>query len=419
MFHDAHTEKTAIATAIYNRRALELLMECEDDIFYNLKIKTIFQVMKDLFGKGYPVDMVTIRQRLKEMGQLENIGGDEVIAKFATTPTTFNINYIIKTLTEYQQRRSLQNLSYLISEDIKSPGVGLEEIFNKINDTVTSLDNISNAEYAEIKELLEKPVEEFDVTGKYIETGFDALDSRLIGLFKSELSILAARPGNGKTALALNIAASVARKENVLFVSLEMSNTQLALRLISAESKVNSDFIRRGRIQPEEYEKIKKASEKLKTLNLSFIEAYNLDEIIAHIRKRSRRMNIGLVVIDYLQLIQVSSKNQRYVQVGEISRRLKLLTRELDIPILCLAQLSRAAEERVPRLSDLRESGDIEQDADVVVFIHKDPALKKGKIVNIFFAKNRSGQADSATEMIFDKTITRFFDVDNMHSEEV
>lgn len=415
MFNDVKIETSAIATAIYNREALELLAECDDNIFYNLKLKKIFGVIKYLFEKGYPVDLITIRQRLKEIGELENIGGDAAIASFAQTYTTTDINFIIRKLVKFQQRRELQNLSYLIDENIKTPGIEVEEIFNNINETVRKLDNINNAEYIEIKELLKNPIESYDVTGKYIQTGFEALDSKLIGLFKSELSILAARPGNGKTALALNIAANVSKMKNVLFISLEMTADQLGLRLISAESMVNSDFIRRGRLQEEDYLKIKNSAERLKLLNLSFVEAYTLDEIIALIRKRARTIDIGLVIIDYLQLIQVNSKLQRYIQIGEISRRLKLLTRELDLPILCLAQLARSAEDRVPKLSDLRESGDIEQDADVVMFIHKDPSLKKGKVINIFFAKNRSGQADSAAEMLFDKTITRFFDVDYSH----
>ena len=409
--YDVHTEKSAIATALYNSQALELLMECDEDIFHNLNIKSMFKVMKELHSGGHVVDLLSLRQGLIEHGIYEKVGGSSIV-DLANTYTTYNIQQVIRTLTKYQQRRKLQNLSMLIDEKVKAPGVEVEDIFNQINETMQALDSINNAEYVEIKNILkDDPVNDFNITGKYIETGFHALDSILIGLFKSELAILAARPGCGKTALALNIAANVARTKNVLFVSLEMSNSQLGLRLLSADAQVNSDFIRRGKLLEDDYARLKQSANKVRQLKLSMVDAQSLDSIIAQIRKLARRIDLSLVVIDYLQLIQVSTNAQRYIQVGEISRRLKLLTRELDIPILCCAQIGRPAEERVPKLSDLRESGDIEQDADVVMFIHKDPALKKGKVVNILFAKNRSGMADTKTEMVFDKACTKFYDV--------
>lgn len=414
MIYDIKSEFSAIATALYNREALTLLMESTEDIFYHQNNRKLFNAVRELYTAGEEIDLLTLRHKLLQMGEYENVGGSPVIAELAQAHTTYNMPYVIRTLTKLQQRRKLQELSDLIEEKVKAPGVDVEEIFNQINETVGSLDNINNAEFVEIRQLVKdgQLLSDLDITGKYIQTGFKGIDSILIGLFKSEFIILAARPGCGKTALALNIAANVARDKKVLFISLEMKEQQLLLRLVSSESKVNSDFIRRGKLNDDEKQAVNSAWEQtVKHLNLSIVKTQSLDGIVSHVRKYARRHEIGLLVVDYLQLVRVNDfKNQRYVQVGEISRRFKLLGMELDIPILCLAQLSRSAEDKKPKLSDLRESGDIEQDADVVMFIHKDPALK-GKLVNICFAKNRSGMADTETEMLFDKSCTKFYDV--------
>ena len=415
-FSDAHTERACLATAITRNEALLDIVTLTDEAFYNNNNKIIYKTLKNLHKEGEKIDIITLRNALLESGNLEKIGGQNYLVELLQEQTIVNFKYAIRTLAKLSLRRKLFTLSEKIN-DLTKTNVENELILNEIENTIRSIDSINKEEFIEAEKLFDSGIEQYDITGKFLPTGFEALDSRLIGLFKSELIILAARPGCGKTALALNIATGISKNKNVLFISLEMSPSQLGLRMLSSEAMVDSDFIRRGIVNESDKAKLNNSRERLKNINMTFVESYTLDEIIAKIRKVSQYKLIELVVIDYLQLIQVTSQNQRYIQVGEISRRLKLLSRELDIPILCLAQLNRSADDRVPKLSDLRESGDIEQDADVVLFIHKQPE-EKGNIVNIIFAKNRSGKADARAEMIFRKEFTRFFDVDNNHSYE-
>lgn len=416
IFADSHTERACLATAIIRKDALEEITSLTDEVFYDSNNRIIYNSLMELYNNGESVDILTLRTRLAESGQLEKIGGEPYLAELLKESTIVNLKYCLRTLLKLSLRRKLANLSEKI-EDLTNSNVENELILNEIEETIRSLDKVNYEEFIDVQNLFRSGIDEYNIRGKYLSTGFDALDSRLIGLFKSELIIIAARPGCGKTALALNIATNVAREHSVLFISLEMNPSQLGLRMLSSDALVDSDMIRRGIINSDDRAKLDDSRTRLKKLNLGFTESYSLDEIISKIRKISQYKNLEFVVIDYLQLIQVTSKNQRYIQVGEISRRLKLLSIELNIPILCLAQLNRAAEDRVPKLSDLRESGDIEQDADVVLFIHKNPD-EKGNMVNILFAKNRSGKADSRAEMLFKKQFTRFFDVETHHDFE-
>jgi len=408
VFQDSITEKMLLSTAIIKRDALLDLVELDPEVFYNEKHKLIYSAMKQLHNEGEEIDVMALRCKLAEAGQLQYIGGDNYLAELLENNSLVNYKFAGRTLTKLLLRRKLAGLSLKIHDLTNQSGVENELILNEIEETIRQVDRINHDDYTDIKDLMAGELKDYDVTGKYIPTGFTGLDSRLIGLFKGELIILAARPGVGKTALAMNITTNIAKTHNTLFISLEMSTRQIGMRALSAEAMVDSDLLRRGNFQ-EHTAKLEKARSELKKLKLGFIQSYTIDEIVSKIRKMSQHKNVEFVVIDYLQLVQVTSNNQRYVQVGEISRKLKLLSIELDIPIMALAQINRAAEERLPKLSDLRESGDIEQDADVVLFIHK---KTEGENVDILFAKNRSGKADSTAEMIFKKQFTRFFDVD-------
>jgi len=408
VFQDSITEKMLLSTAIIKRDALLDLVELDPEVFYNEKHKLIYSAMKQLHNEGEEIDVMALRCKLAEAGQLQHIGGDNYLAELLENNSLVNYKFAGRTLSKLLFRRKLKDLSLKIHDLTNQSGVENELILNEIEETIRQIDRINHDDYTDIKDLMAGELKDYDVTGKYIPTGFSGLDSRLIGLFKGELIILAARPGVGKTALAMNITTNIAKTHNTLFISLEMSTRQIGMRALSAEAMVDSDLLRRGNFQ-QHTSKLEKARDELKKLKLGFIQSYTIDEIVSKIRKMSQHKNVEFVVIDYLQLVQVTSNNQRYVQVGEISRKLKLLSIELDIPIMALAQINRAAEERLPKLSDLRESGDIEQDADVVLFIHK---KTEGENVDILFAKNRSGKADSTAEMIFKKQFTRFFDVD-------
>jgi len=411
LFTDPYTEKAVLSTALIKHDALVDLSSLTDDDFFNENNRLVYQSIMELYKHGESVDILALRSRLVEKGHLEKIGGEYFLADILKESSLINFNYSVRTLKKLTLRRKLNNLSGRINDLVEENGISNEEILNEIEKTIRGIDEINSEEFIDISKLYKGGVDQYDITGNYLPTGFDALDSRLIGLFKSELIILAARPGCGKTALALNIAVNVSKEHNVLFFSLEMSTYQIGLRILSSDAKVDSDLIRRRKLTEEDRKKLHRSMTKLNQLHLTFNESDSLNEIISKIRKYSQTKNLEMVVIDYLQLINVTSQNQRYIQVGEISRRLKGLSRELNIPILCLAQLNRAAELQVPKLSDLRESGDIEQDADVVIFIHKNPE-EKGNMVNILFAKNRSGKADARARMIFKKEYTQFYDLD-------
>jgi replicative DNA helicase len=405
-YFDLDAEKSFIAATIWNAKARTHITDVDADDFYDVVHRSVFTAIRELYIAGEEIDLLAIRAKVGDHVD------DKTLAEFGQAAPSYNIKSLINTIERHAKRRKLFTLSTLIRDRLKA-GEDTTDISSQIDDTVRELDKINAHDMITCEALFENWEDMFNIVGRFVKTDYEALDSKLIGLFKGELSILAARPGIGKTALAVNIAQNVAKKEKVIFISLEMSLQQLGRRMISATALVDSTTI--GEFESDR-ELIKSTAKKLQELNLTFFDnCFSLDHIVSQIRKYNQMHEIGLIVIDYLQLIQTTVKGNRYLQVGEISRRLKLLTRELDVTILCLAQLNRAAEDRVPKLSDLRESGDIEQDADVVLFIHKEP-MDKSENVNILFAKNRNGKADTMSRMIFKKKFTRFNDEDTRHN---
>lgn len=419
-FQDTITERACIAAAIMRAEALEKLVELDNEVFYDQGNRTLHAALVDLHREGEAVDSITLRGRLVERGEFQKIGGDTMLAGLLAEYPAFNVAYAVRKLTEMSARRRLVDLTMRVNNLSKQPGVENAAIINEIEETIREIDTIKREDFITMREMYDAQdvSSMYNVTGLYVPTGFNGIDSRLIGLFKSELIILAARPSVGKTALGVNIARKVAEKRDVLFISLEMpAKSQLGLRLISAEARINSRQIRMGKVSATEKESINRAAGKLRELRLTFVEfCFTLDHLIAKARKFAKSTNLGLIVVDYLQLIQVPGNHQRYVQVGMVSRALKHLSRELDVPVLCLAQISREAENRAPKLSDLRESGDIEQDADVVIFLHKDQN-DKSKNVDVLFAKNRNGLASTTAQLALHKEYTLFGDIDYAQSE--
>jgi replicative DNA helicase len=419
-FVDITTERACIAAAIVRAEALEKLAFLDSSVFYDGANQKIHGAMVDLYKAGEAVDTLTLRSRLVERGEYQQVGGDKVMAELLAEYPSMNIPYAVRKLSEMAHRRRLVELSTRIKDLSKSPGVENDAIINEIEETIREIDTIRHEEYIHIRKMFEADdiAALYNAQGMYIPTGFSAIDSRLIGLFKSELIILAARPSLGKTALGINIARKVSETKDVLFISLEMSVNQIGLRLISAETRIDSRRIRLGKISLREKEDITRAAARLRELRFTVVEfCSTLDHVIAKARKFAKTANLGLIVVDYLQLIQVPGQSQRYVQVGMASRAMKHLSVELDVPVLCLAQISRESENRAPRLSDLRESGDIEQDADVVMFLHRDNN-DKGQLVDVLFAKNRTGLASTSAQLSFQKQFTQFADVEHRHETE-
>jgi len=301
------------------------------------------------------------------------------------------------------------------------------DIFKVTEQRITS-------DYKEIKLIIKSTMDDIDtlyrtkkaVTG--IESGFTKLDEKLTGFHKADLIIVAARPGMGKTAFALNILNHVAVKNKipVLFFSLEMPANQLGIRMLCIEAMVDSQRVRTGQINQEELKKIVTVSGKLSQSPIYIDDSpfATIMEIRAKARRLAQKVNLGMIIVDYLQLISSISKVERHLQIAEISRLLKQLARELNIPVIALSQLSRLVESRanqIPTLSDLRESGAIEQDADVVMFIYREEKVKKDSIkkgeATIIIAKQRNGPIGDIDLMFWDK-YTKFGNIDISHSYE-
>ena len=394
-------------------QAVEILVP-ED--FYREDNKIIFSCIHSLFSKNQPIDIITLKEEIASIGKLEQIGGLEYIATLPEKiPTTANIEMYIKIVKDKAISRNLIEMSNEISKlgfDSTITTEQLTDIAEKKVFEITQKKNTKNA--SRFKDVISSCInnlEEVVKNGKKkgIPTGFIDLDKKMGGLKPTELIILAARPAMGKSAFALNIAIHVAKNEKVpvLIFNLEMGKEQLVDRIICSECFIDSVKYREGNIQDEDWTKLANGLSTLTESNI-FIDdtsSLTISEIKAKCRKMKIEENIGLVIIDYLQLISPSgNKTSREQEVAEISRSLKILAKDLKIPIIALSQLSRANEKRNsqdkrPMLSDLRDSGSIEQDADIVMFIHREDYYNKDivepdkkNIAEIILAKNRAGE---------------------------
>jgi replicative DNA helicase len=356
--------------------------------------------MEELFDKGEPVDTVSVIEKLRESNLLQKIGGEDTIIYLAqVVPTTANVMYYTQIVKEKALLRALINASSEIVDAVRNIGDAQEvleyaekRIFSiaeaRATRTYDLLSNVMHDVFEQIEELKNRAQKgEGDlVTG--VSTGFKALDRMTSGFHRSELIIIAARPSMGKTSFAANIATNMALQANVAVAifSLEMSKEQLANRILCSEAKVDLHKVRTGQISDEEWEKLVQKAGELSKSRLIFDDEPDLTPrmLRAKARRMKREYGIEVIFIDYLQLMTSRSKGyeSRQQEITDISRSLKLLARELNITVVALSQLSRAVEQREdkrPRLSDLRESGAIEQDADVVMFLYRDSYYKRKK----------------------------------------
>ena len=389
-------------------KAIELL---KPEDFYRDDHKEIYTSMLELYNHGQPIDFLTVKENLKLRGLLEKVGADSYITSLIdSVVTTSNIEAYVKIVEE----KSTLRLLIKAANDIISLGYAESEEVDKIIDTTEKkifdvLQNRNSKGYSSLRDIL---VDSFDkieelykskskVSG--IESGFKDLDLKTSGLNNSDLILIAARPAMGKSAFALNIASYVAKakKVPVLIFSLEMSKDQMANRILCSEAGVDSMKVRTGNLDSNDWIKIGNAGGILADIPLYIDDTPGLSssELRAKCRKAKLEKGVGLVIIDYLQLMESKSKNDsRQQEISEISRALKILAKELNIPVIALSQLSRAPEQRPdhrPVLSDLRESGSIEQDADIVMFLYRDdyynPDTEKKNIAEVIIAKNRQG----------------------------
>lgn len=412
--HNAEAEQSVIGAILLDADAIitvsELLLP-ED--FYTLQFKTLYNGMLSLYQEGKPIDPVTLQNKLREQEVPEEMCSVEFISNIlSSVPTSANVKYYAEIVKDKAVLRRLIRVSESIAndcyQDTEDLNVLLDNTERQIFDVVQ---NRSTSDFVPIKQIALETLESIQnaaktvgaVTG--ISTGFYDLDSRTAGLQKSDLILIAARPSMGKTAFVLNIAETVAMRHNTstAIFSLEMSRIQLAKRLISMNSKVDSQHMRVGNLADEEWGKITESTILLGESPLVIDDTPGIT--IAELRSKCRKMKIendlGLVIIDYLQLMSGSGgrrNESRQQEISDISRSLKALAREIDCPVIALSQLSRAVEGREdkrPMLSDLRESGAIEQDADVVMFIYRDEYYHKDSedkgIAEIIIGKQRNG----------------------------
>lgn len=403
------------------------------DAFYSEKHRIIYRAMLNLWGKNEPIDLLTVPAKLKDEGSLEQVGGVSYLSDLvAGTPAAGNAKHYAGLVQKKYMLRNLIEAGEYIAELGYDEAADVEETLDKAEKKVYEVTNAPTLhKFVSMRESLAEAWARLEHLSnskdemRGVKTGFKDLDNLLAGLQKSDLIILAARPSMGKTALALDIArqASVTQNTVVGLFSLEMSSQQLVDRMVAAEAKVNSWNLRIGRgLDAEDFEKIRDAYDRLSKAPI-FIDdkaANNVLNMRAVARRLKREQGLGLIVVDYLQLMAPTTtrnSDSMVQQVTEISRSLKQLARELEVPVLALSQLSRAVEQRRgrPRLSDLRDSGSIEQDADVVMFIHREDKMTDNQdrpnIAEILVEKHRNGPVGKI-ELYYDEKRTTFLSIE-------
>ena len=406
--------------------ALEVL---KGDEFYKESHRIIFTAIQDLFERNEPVDILTVTNLLEERKLLESVGGASYVAALTDAmPTSSNVAAYAKIINEKAvMRRLIQSANEIISFAYGG-GKSSEEVLDSAEAAIFRIAErkIRNT-YFPLKEVIKKNIETIERYQEYRETvtgvpsGYKDLDKLTAGFQKSDLIIIAARPSMGKTALGLCIARNAAKESGVPvgFFSLEMSKEQLAMRLLCSEARVDSHKIRSGFLSRQECGKLLQAAGLFMDVPIYIDDTPGISPL--ELRAKARRMmadqGLGLVIVDYLQLMRGRETAERREQeISEISRSLKGLAKELDIPVIAIAQLNRKVEERTekrPLLSDLRESGAIEQDADVIAFIYRDElyakhACKEPGVAEIIIGKQRNGPSGETVKLAYISTYTRF-----------
>ena len=428
--HNEEAERSALGACMLSKEALmDVAEEVRAEDFYNESHREIFNSIMRLYRENISVDMLTVCEDLKKQKALDMVGGRTYIGTLTSeVPSTANAGDYAKIVAEKAMMRQL----IFASEEIAAKGYeDKDDTEGLINAAESSIFRIAQKrqknDYAKIQDVLMKNLKMIDEAERNqgnvigLPTGFKALDEKTSGLQKSDLIIIAARPGMGKTAFALNVAAqsAVKAKASVLIFSLEMSQEQLGQRLIAMQARVESEKLKKGNLERKDWDRINVALDELNETKIVIDDTPGIS--IMEMRNKCRRLKaeqgLDLVVIDYLQLMTFDGRaDSRQQEVSALSRHLKLLAREMDCPVIVLSQLSRAPEQRQdkrPMLSDLRESGSIEQDADIVIFLYRDDYYnensEKPGVCEVNLAKHRSGPTERL-ELTWVARYTKFSD---------
>jgi replicative DNA helicase len=427
-------EQAVLGSLLIDSDAIYRVMEhLSPGDFYRYGHQLIYQIIVHLNEKGEPVDLVTVTEELLKKEQLDKVGGATYLASLAdAVPTAANVEYYAKIVAEKALLRSLIDTSAQIAQKGYEAGEEVSELIDEAEQMIFSISQKKNrVGFVPIKEILLEAFERIEKLAqqKNSVTGiptFKELDKLLSGLQKSDLIICAARPAMGKTSFCLNIAqnAAVRHKIPVAVFSLEMSKDQLAQRMLCADAMVDQQKMRSGFLVEDDWAKLAHAVGPLAEapIFINDTPAISVLEVRAKARRLMGEHGLGLIVIDYLQLMTSHRRAEsRQQEIAQLSRSLKALARELDIPVLCLSQLNRGVEQRQdkrPLMSDLLESGSIEADADVVLFIYRDDYYnqesEKQNIAEIIVAKHRHGPVGTV-ELAFLKEFTRFYDLEKSY----
>lgn len=447
--HDDKAEKAVLGAIFIDPEAIaDASAEVQPDDFYKKANQLIFQAMLDLSDREDAIDPLTLRDELTKKNQLDDIGGIAYVSELAiATPTAAHVTYYAKIVHRKALLRRLISASQKIITNAMQDSDDVTEILDNAESEIMNVSSENNANgFRSIKDIVNSTIDEINeipedgnmVTG--LPTGFVELDKMTTGFHDDELVIVAARPGVGKTSFALNVAQYVGLHTDraVAMFSLEMSGEQLVQRMLASEGLINSQHLRTGQLDEDEWPKLVAASGSLATANIYIDDTPGIK--MSEIRAQARRLakekgNLGLIVIDYLQLIEGPHSESRQQEVSAISRQLKKLAKELHVPIIALSQLSRSVEQRQdkrPVLSDIRESGSIEQDADIVSFLYRDDyyrdedenSEKSTEVkaeddngeVEVIIEKNRSGSRGTV-KLMFSKPYNRFSNLDYSHDQ--
>ncbi|HRS20592.1 MAG TPA: replicative DNA helicase [Clostridia bacterium] len=426
--NNIEAEQSVLGAMLLDKEAISTATEfITGDDFYREAHKEIFEAIVDIYNRGEPVDLITLTEKLKTRNTLEAVGGITFLTNLMdAVPTTHNVKYYAKIVEDKSLLRKLIKSSneiiqksYQAEEDIgeiiDDAEKGIFNIsLNRSTQGFVHLKNILNANFDRIEQLY---LNKGKITG--VPTGFHDLDNKLSGLQKSDLILIAARPSMGKSSFMMNIVqhAAVREKITTAIFSLEMSKEQLTQRLLCSEALIDAHRLRIGDINEDEWVKLARAMGPLSEapIYIDDTPSISITEMRAKCRRLKLEHDLGLIVIDYLQLMQgKGNAESRQQEISEISRSLKALAREINVPVVALSQLSRAPEMRAdhkPVLSDLRESGAIEQDADVVMFLYRDeyyhPDTEKKNIGEVNIAKQRNGPTGTV-ELIWLGQFTKF-----------
>lgn len=427
--HNVEAEQAVLGGILINNDAMNQVVDIlVPDDFYREAHVALFEGMAQLYRQGEPIDIITLSETLTKTGSLEKAGGAEYLALLVQAVTTSaGIAYHADIVRNLSVRRRLISQCATISELCFQGQESTPELLERAEQSIFDIaqDQIREG-FQSLKQVVDGSFKKLERTAQFegyvtgVPTGFERFDQLTAGLQPSDLIVLADRPSMGKTALALNIGYNASRKtgKGVAVFSLEMSRQQLGIRLLGMDAGINATKLRTGTLHRDDWPRLTEAADRLSELPIYIDDssAITVLEMKAKCRRLKKRTDLGLVIIDYMQLIQGrSNAESRQLEMSEISRSLKGLAKDLNVPVIALSQLNRKVEDRTskkPQLADLRESGAIEQDADVIVFIYRDeiynPNSEENKnIAEIIIGKQRNGPTGSF-KLTFQKELTRF-----------